>query len=258
MAASHRVAASLVAIAAACLAAALYVAANRGFGAGDLPAMLLWSLPLGGLVALVARIPARLAARRGAPGLLAAHAAAVGLGLLVGVLWTVSAASLLGPWMGAFSFPVLACWALGAVAGLLSAATAARPRAWPLGVALMVLVGLGGMGWVRVSRRPPPTARVYFRPGTTDEEVARWRETVFVGPPPPSGVGHSLPPDVQSYSDGSEGGRPTALFTFYKGISRARQDSLLAALRRVGIVERAEVLPVAGGTDRRLGPAAEH
>jgi hypothetical protein len=253
MRASRRVAAPLVAIASAWLAAALYVAANRGFGAGDLPAMLLWSLPLGALVALVAGVPARLAARRGVPALLAAHAAAVALGLLVGVLWTASAASLLGPWIGAFSFPVLACWALGAVAGLLSAATAARPRAWPLAVGLMALAGLGAMAWVRVARRPPPMVRVYFRPGTTAEEAARWRDSVFVGPPPPSGVGHSLPPDVQSYSGGAEG----AQFTFFKGTSLARRDSLLAALRQMPIVERVEVRPAAGTTGRRAGRATE-
>ena len=254
MRASHMVIAPLVAIGTACLAAALYVAANRGFGAGDLPAMLLWSLPLGGLVALVVRVPARLAARRGVPALLAAHATAVALGLLVGVLWTASAASLLGPWIGAFSFPVLACWALGAVAGLLSATTAARPRAWPLAVALMALAGLGALTWVRVARRPPPTARVYFRPGTTAEEMTRWRESVFVGPPPPSGVGHFLPPHVQSYSEGGKGGRFTVQFTFFKGTNLAQQDSLLAALRQVPLVERVEMLPAAGATGR----APEH
>lgn len=63
-----------------------------------------------------------------------------------------------------------------------------------------------------MARRPPITANVYFRPGTTDDEVARWREAVFAGPPPPPGVG--IPsPHVQSYS----GGRSGATFTFFKG-----------------------------------------
>jgi hypothetical protein len=240
--------AALVAVAAAWLTAAAYVAANRGFGVGDLGAMLLWSLPLGGLVALVARVPARLASRHPWQALLAAYAAAVALGLLVGVLWTVAAASLLGPWIGAFSFPVLACWVLGAVVGLVAAVTAVRTRTWPLGLAVAALVGLGSAAWVSVARRPPPMARVVFRPGTTFADVAGWRDTVFVGPPPPSGVGHSLPPDVQSYSEGGPGkdGRHTVTFGFFKGTSRARRDSLLAALRRHPIVERAEMLPAPG------------
>src|SRR5215212_9694830 len=120
--------------------------------------MLLWSLPVGGLVALVARVPARLASQHPWQALLAAYAAAVALGLLLGVLWTTVAASLLGPWIGAFSFPVLACWVLGAATGLVAAATAARPRAWPLGVAAVVLAGLGAAGWVRAAQRPPPMA----------------------------------------------------------------------------------------------------
>ncbi len=53
------------------------------------------------------------------------------IGVLTGVLWTFAAALILGGWIGAFSFPVLYCWAIG---GLLGGLVAARisPEVRPL------------------------------------------------------------------------------------------------------------------------------
>jgi hypothetical protein len=58
---------------------------------------------------------------------------------------------------------------------------------------------------------------------------------------------------VQSYSGGSVG----AQFTFVKGTSHAGRDSLLAALRRMRIVERVEVHPAADAAGQRPGRPTE-
>lgn len=91
-----------------------YVISNHGFGAGDLYAMGIWSLPLGGIV--------RLAMCQAAPRLRAArprtrHAVLALLGGVLGYLWTAAVALTLGSWFLLFSFPVLFCWIAGGVLG---------------------------------------------------------------------------------------------------------------------------------------------
>jgi hypothetical protein len=99
--------------------AALYVAANDGFGAGDLPAFALWSAFLSALVAVVAPTALRrLACRRRAT----AAALAAGIGLLLGVVFTFVVAFALGPVVHGFSFPILYLWAAAGAVGLVVAA----------------------------------------------------------------------------------------------------------------------------------------
>ena len=104
----------------AVICAVVYLSLNDWFGAGDLPAMLVWSLPLGALVAFtVGRALPRVSGRSQRARIIALAA----IGVLTGVIWTFAAALILGGWIGAFSFPVLYCWAIG---GLLGGLVAAR------------------------------------------------------------------------------------------------------------------------------------
>src|SRR5437870_2553489 len=96
--------AGIVSVIGAVICAALYLSLNDWFGAGDLPAMLVWSLPLGALVAFsVGRAFARVSGRSQRVRMTALATT----GALTGVLWTFAAALILGGWIGAFSFPVL-------------------------------------------------------------------------------------------------------------------------------------------------------
>jgi len=115
--------AGIASIVSAVGAAALYLSFNDWFGAGDLPAMLLWSLPLGGLVSFVMRraVP-RFENRQPRTQSLALAI----IGVIVGFLWTFLAALILGAFIGAFSFPVLYCWMLGGLLGGVAAARFAR------------------------------------------------------------------------------------------------------------------------------------
>ena len=46
------------------------------------------------------------------------------VGAVLGFIWTLFAAIILGPWFGAYSFPVIACWVLsGTAAGVAAAST---------------------------------------------------------------------------------------------------------------------------------------
>jgi hypothetical protein len=134
--------AGLVAAAVAMLGAGTYVALSGGFGAGDLRPFGLWCGLLAGFVGTVSvllmrlRLPARRSAR---------ISIAVIVGLLSGVLFTVAVMLGLGPWIGAFSFPVFQLWALGAVAGLTVLVWPAAMAAPTSGHAVPALLGVGAV-----------------------------------------------------------------------------------------------------------------
>jgi len=100
---------------------------SNWFGAGDLQGLLFFTLPL--LLVLV--VSGIYLARKLAPypmwlGLVIGGTA----GVSVGFLWTLANALLLGPWFGAWSFPVLLCWTTGGALSLAAAATSASASGW--------------------------------------------------------------------------------------------------------------------------------
>ena len=98
------------------IVAAIVVALNNGFGARDIWSFLFWSIPFAlGIASInLTRLHCRL-------HLLFRYLMAVVIGIMVGVLWTFIVRIFLGPWFGAFSFPVLTCWAAGGASGMVTA-----------------------------------------------------------------------------------------------------------------------------------------
>jgi len=92
------------------------VAINRGFGTRDLLPFLTWTLVFAAVVALVAQILASTHVKM--PALLR-YCLAGASGVVVGVLWTYVVGQLLGPWLGAFSLPILLCWIAGGASGMI-------------------------------------------------------------------------------------------------------------------------------------------
>jgi hypothetical protein len=114
--------------------AAFWVARNGGFGQGDLAGYGYWNVLFAiYLYAIATASRARLPVDRVGARLLAW----VLIGSVAGFLWTWIVAAVLGPWIGAFSFPILYIWtAAGALAGTAIGAWAAadgtprRGRPW--------------------------------------------------------------------------------------------------------------------------------
>jgi len=97
------------------------------FGAGDLRGLLLFTLPL--LLVLVVSgiaLARKLAQRPRWAGLVIGGTVGIGIGFL----WTLANALLLGPWFGAWSFPVLLCWTTGGALSLAAAATSRPGTGW--------------------------------------------------------------------------------------------------------------------------------
>ena len=101
-----------------------YLAANDWFGAGDWTSFAGISIPFSLLLPkliLTFRDPIK--------GPLSAAIIGILIGALLGVIWTFAVAGFLGPWFGAFSFPVGAFWILaGSVTGLVASRLAPKPN----------------------------------------------------------------------------------------------------------------------------------
>jgi hypothetical protein len=94
------------------------VAISRGFGARDLLPFLTWTLAFAVIVSPAAQMLVYTFVKVSPlPRFLLAGAS----GIVTGVLWTYAVAQLLGPWVGAFSLPVLFCWIAGGTSGMISA-----------------------------------------------------------------------------------------------------------------------------------------
>jgi hypothetical protein len=219
--------------------AAVNVATHARFGRSDLVAMTLWSLPLAiGMAVLMPRLVARL--RSG--NLAHAYAILVSSGLLVGGVWTIAAAIVLGAWIAAFSFPVLVCWSIGGLVGGAVAAWLKRPQSWPIAV---LVVGLGASASVRVNAyasAPAPAIRVVIKPNATEGEIHRvW--TDVVGRRIGQGEEHHLLPSLSSVgADAYEGRSVVLVARFWRGTSKRTRDSVIAEITRSPLVVRVDTV----------------
>ncbi|MCA1615258.1 MAG: hypothetical protein LC800_14375 [Acidobacteria bacterium] len=91
-------------------AAYAFIMSNEGFGIGDLWAFGFWNLFFTVFLSLAGLVLLRPFATLPSPVRLTV---ALLIGVAVGFLWTLVVRFMLGPWLGAFSFPVLYCWVIG-------------------------------------------------------------------------------------------------------------------------------------------------
>ena len=220
------------------LAAVAYLASNSWFGARDLPAMLVYSIPLAAAVYGVSRL---LRSHR----LWLRYTSALLLGPLLGLLVYFAAASLLGGWIMAFSFPVLFCWMFGGLAGLVAAAWLPHARSWPVAGFLIVLaIGLLAKASA-YARAPEPRVALYLKPHATPEQVQQVWEHV-IGRPSKSGEGFELLDGISgAAASGYAGDQPILTVSFWKHTNQHIRDSVIALISQSPLVER--VVPVPEG-----------
>lgn len=237
----YRVAvATLVAVIACAISlSAAYLAATEWFGAGDLRALVLWTAPLAVLEGAWHGWLTRNASSRSA----AVHAALSFIGgTAIGIVWCLAALLLLGPWLGALSFPVLVVWVAAAILGSAAAVwlTAPPTRAFVGVVAVLVLAGVGLT--YRYALTPDPAVRVVVIANATDDEVAAvWKDVLGAHRAPP--YENALLPELAGVTrSGYEDGSVVLTVTFWKSVSRAQRDSIVARIRASPLVLR--VVPV--------------
>lgn len=220
-------------------AAASYVATHDGFGRGDLIAMATWSLPLALATAWAMTIVSR---RIVARGMATTFVVLAVVGALVGALWSLVAALVLGPWIAAFSFPVLSCWIAGGLLGGITAAGLLRLRAWPVTAIAVILVILGVQRVNTYRPAPEPAIRIVLRPAATHADVdSVW--TTVLGHRTGRGDEHYLLPSLSSVGGASaEGSSPVLVATFWRGTSQRTRDSVVAEIRRSPFVLRVDMV----------------
>jgi hypothetical protein len=134
----------------------------------ELAPFAVWSLPLGGLLALFARRPRFQRLPEWARGVASSLS-----GLPIGVALTMAGWLLVGGWMLAWEFPVLFCWALAARFGaVLAARVSGKIRAW-------------------IGSRPAPGVLVVYRDDPR-REVAQQILDSLLNVPHPSGQGRDI------------------------------------------------------------------
>jgi hypothetical protein len=227
------------------LSAAGYVAVHNWFGVNDLYGFAFWSFVLALPAYPVLRI---FDAKSGSWSAWWAYLAAIALGVLAGVASTVVVATILGGWIGAFSFPVFLCWLAGSLASFISCALVRRPRTWfavlPAAVAPILLT----IGLLRIIYAKPADLLIHVVPSATRQQVETiWSEVV--GTPSPSGTGHWTLPGIQTVSRADGEGEVRLRVGFVPGTSEERRAEIVARVLASPLVARTSDVPPTHGVD---------
>jgi hypothetical protein len=220
------------------IASLILVAAQGGFGAEEIPVLLLWwGLPLSLVIGITGLASRRLAERSARGALIAA-----GLGgPALGILWTYGTAALFGVWFLLLSVPPLPAMIASSTAGLL----ASMPRAsrWSrflgsigggLGVALVATVILVS---VRNVKQDPPLIAV-FEQGTTVDEINHvWENEIGIQ----TGRGTDLLPGIHSVSAAEVDGRDAIEIAFFADASDEDIERVRRALEQSPVVDEIRV-----------------
>lgn len=221
--------------------AAVYVAMHDGFGRDDLPALVIWSLPLAlGVAVIMNALSARITRASAAVTFVLCAAS----GAIVGFLWTVLVLLVLGDSIWTFSVPVLWCWVSGGFIGGLAAAWRTHPRSWVVPSVLMVLGAITLVLIKDAATEPERAIRVVIKADANDEEVdSVWMDVLSrrTG----RGEEHSLLPSLSSVGGAIKEGRsPVLIAQFLSGTSQHVRDSVIAQITRSPLVLRVDTLPL--------------
>jgi len=227
--------AAATAYAATVVAALAYLASNNWFGANDMSALLVWTLPLAALVYGAARfLDNKPVGWR--------YVAALVLGPLLGLTVYLSVALLLGGWIMAFSFPVLFCWVFGGLLGLILTAWMPQ-RTWPIA---LLLAGTAALALYRANayaRAPEPRIALYLKSGATPADIQYVWEHV-IGRPSATGQGFDLLDGISGAgASGYAGEQPILTVSIWKRTSQRTRDSLIALIRQSPLIERVVLVP---------------
>ena len=132
---------------------------------------------------------------------------------MVGLLATVTALFLIGPWVGAFSFPFFICWITAGLFGTIAAVWIhSRRRGWIAPVLLVLTIFWTGERF-HYFRQPPPRVALHLKSGITEPEVQAVWNLLDSGP-------------ISSASREERGDDVQLEVSFLKGHRAAREEML--------------------------------
>jgi hypothetical protein len=225
--------AAVTALATSVGSATAYLYLNNWFGAGDLRAMVFWSVPVAAgvfLASFLVLTPATPAFR---------YVAAFLLGAGIGVSWTMCAAFLLGGWIYAFSFPVPVCWIAAGVAGPIAAVWTDSPRTWRIATVLLLFTTFGVARTFRYAQEPPPRVVLHLKPGITEAEIHDvWGKVL--GETHRGRTGVDVKEPISDISRAVVGHDEVVLVVGFRKGQAAARDQLLAEIARSPLIARIE------------------
>jgi hypothetical protein len=229
-----------------------YVARNDWFSAGDLGAFGFWCLMSAALAYPALRLLQRhVGSARTALLLLIAAVA----GIAFGLAWTLLVVSLLGGAIGAFGFPVFLCWLTGSIVGFLASAVLIRPRATAAAACAALILSGSASALLAWMSTPPPDAIIYFKVGTTREQINHVENEILSTPTP---RGFRLPAGVRGMTAAGNGIREGFRLSFWPGVSQGTRAAVLDRLRSVSLVEEiADAKPLTRADIERKFPEFE-
>lgn len=230
------------------LLAAGYVGFNHGFGSGDLPGFALWSA-LAGTAAYPCLHLFRTRTLAWRSGI--AYATALALGTAYALAWTSVVSLVLGPWIMAFSFPVFACWLVGAVCAFLLCVVGSRPTTWAVALLLSALAPTAVLASLRAAApEPPPDLLVVLAPDATPDQIeAAWH--LFQVAPTATPEGYN-PEGIRTVSRSDTADQLRLRVTFHPSSDpKARRAVIARALASPLVAELLEVEDRHGVTTER-------
>lgn len=193
--------------------AAAYLAGRNWFGAGDLVALVFWSLLLALLGYPILRVFDRWT---GSWRIASAYLASAMFGLLAGLASISAIALLLGDWIGLFSFPVGLCLTAGSISAFVASTLARRPRSWPLALAAIGVPLVGVMAATGFISAQPADLLIHFKPGVSSEQIEEFVSDVL-GVSSRDGRSHALLDGIQTVARADDDGEARIRIGFYPG-----------------------------------------
>lgn len=220
--------------------AAAIVAANGGFGAGDLPEFAFWSLPPALLLhPLVARLAAVSARWHAAVVFLAAG----GVAAVLALAWAQLVGLALGPYILAFSFPVALCWLAGSVVGLAVGLVRLRPQAGQFSPLVLVVPAVLLLTLVSVRPERPPDLLIEPSSLASQQEVADLLGPLLNAPTTPD-LSTYNPVGIRTVSRADTEAGVRIRVTFHATSDRELRREYIARIRASPLVASATEVPV--------------
>jgi hypothetical protein len=220
--------------------AAAIVASNGGFGAGDLPEFAFWSLPPALLLhPLVARLDSVSARWHAGLVFLAGGAVAAVLALA----WAQLVALALGPYIMAFSFPVVLCWLAGSTIGLAVGLVRHRPQAGQLSPLVLVVPAVLLFTLVIARPQRPPDLLIEPSSLASQQDVATLLGPLLNAPPTPD-LSTYNPVGIRTVSRADTEAGPRIRVTFHATSDRELRREYIARIRASPLVASVTEVPV--------------
>lgn len=201
--------------------ALIYFGLNDWFGAGDLRGFAFWMLIFSFLIYPILSF---LSKKTSTKNLIKSYGIALLTSLLITIIFILLMLTILGAWIGAYSFPVLFCLLIGASFGTISTVYIKQPNSWVSAVVSVSMLPLIFYVLVSILLAEPNKLRISIKEEATHVEVQ-------------SLVDYIIEVDgVRGFARVDGSGETRILISFDSGLSDRRWEEIVSDLESIPII----------------------